>query len=211
MAVGDRTDQLIAQVRSRIAEPSEQGTLDTDIVAFLNEGQLDLCLQVDDAALGCLGEQVTAALTLDEAPYTLPTDFMRERIVTYKTKVARRLRVVDLGALIWNVYMTPKETRPFYYLWDGPSLWLRAGTKTAGNYILNYLKIPTDMSTSVDPTLTSEFDQLLVTFAVMRCREATGDSVESERLWVEYLDRCTVLNSRYSGGLPYDGVAGDRR
>lgn len=201
----------MAQVRARIGDPDEQGIRDSEVYGYLNEAQQDLCLQLQDAALWSLGIQATAALTIDEAAYALPTDFMRERVVTYKTIVAKRWPILHLGALATNVYHTPTEANPYYYLWDGSYLWLRAGTKTAGSYYVDYLKVPTDMSVSVDPTLPSEFDPAMVTFAVSRCREQRGIFDESERLWMEYLGMCSVINSRYSGGLPYDNVPGDRR
>ena len=55
-----------------------------------------------------------------------------------------------------------------------------------------------------------EFGSLMVTFAVMRCREQ-ADFEESERLWGEYLDGVAAINSRYGGGLPWENIPGDRR
>lgn len=208
-----RTPILLAQVRSRVNEPSEQGILTAAVLAHLNEAQHDLCLQLSDAALYALQEEYEGTLTLDEAPYALPTDFMRERVLKYKTIVARRWPVFQLDAL-WgsNAYNVPTQATPYWFLWNN-QLFIKAGTKTAGSYYLHYYKTPTDMSTAVtsSPSLPMELDGLMVMFAVMRVREGQGQLAESERLWQEYLDRCAVINSRYGGQMPYDGLPGDGR
>lgn len=211
MAAGDRTARLVAQVRSRIGEITAQGIPNSDILAYLNEAQADLCWQLNDAALAVLSEQYAGALTIDEAGYALPTDFLRERLVVYKTKVATRVRVSDLADLTLNTYRVPTEANPSYYLWDGCQLWLRAGLKTSGLYNLYYQRSPVAMSATVDPELPEEHNDLLVTFAVSRCREATGDFGESERLWAQYLTSASTINSRHYHGTPFDGVPGDRR
>jgi len=214
MAAGDRTKRMIGRVRSLVGEPSEQGFLDSEILLFLNEAQLDLCLQVNDAALYALQEIAHSPLTLDNEPYELPSNFMRERVLVYKRVMAIRWDVFRLDALdsTGNVYHQPTESDPppHWYLWDN-KLYIEAGTKTAGNYHLYYYKLPTTMSVKVDPSLPMEFDGLMVLFGVMRIREKQGHIAESERLWNEYLERCEIINSRYTGREPFDGVPGDRR
>jgi hypothetical protein len=214
VAAGDRTDKLVSMVRARVNEPSEQGFDDDEILAALNEGQQDLCVQLDDAALYAIQEKQNAALTLDTNPYALPADFMRARVLEYKSTVARRWQVHRLDALAsdGDTYSQPSETNPAWYLWDN-QLYIEAGTKTSGNYHLYYYKVPTDMTTGVDPLIPAEYDGLLVGFAITRIREKQGGPMwdEGERLWQEYIGRCAIINSRYSGRLPFDGTAGDRR
>lgn len=207
-----RTPILMALVRARIGEPSQQGVQNSEIVGYLNEAQMDLCAQLNDAALYSLLVEQTAALTLDALPYALPAMFMRGRALKYKTIVAQRWPIVALDTLTNDALHIPSEAKPFYYLWDG-QLWIVAGTKTAGSYYLHYYATPTDMTeaASSSPSHPMELDSLLVAFAVSRCREAKGESAESERLWQEYLGRCQLINSRYNGKLPIDGVAGDRK
>lgn len=207
-----RTPQLLALVRARIGEPSQQGVQDSEIIGYLNEAQLDLCIQLDDAALYPLLEQADTALTLNTLPYALPADFMRARVLEYKAIVAQRWPIGQLDALTGNALHVPSETKPFYYLWDN-LLWIEAGTKTAGSYHLHYYRLPTDQDATVtsSPSTPLELDSLLVGFVVSRCRESKGDGAESERLWQEYVGRCQLINSRYSGGQPTDALAGDRK
>lgn len=208
-----RTANLLSQVRARVGEQSEQEILTAAILAHLNEAQHDLCLQLSDAALYALQCEYEGTLTLDGNPYDLPSDFMRERVLKYKTIVARRWPVYKLDALYGtDAYSTPSATNPFWYLW-GNQLRIMAGAPSAGSYYLHYYRVPADMTTDAtsSPSHAMEFDGLLVLFAVSRVREGQGQLDESERLWQEYLDRCAVINSRYGGAMPYDGLAGDGR
>lgn len=209
MAAGAITSELITLVRSRYGEPSEQGLFTSYILGFLNLAQNNLALMCNDAAVWALTEQATAALTLDEEPYALPANFLRERVVKYKTIVAHRLEVIRLDSIANNVYRLPTETEPRYFIWNG-KLYLKAGTKTAGSYYLDYIKSPSQMSESVDPILGREFDEAMVTCALSFCREGRGHSEEAESLWQEYLGMIKVMNSRHSGAQPYDGPSGDR-
>ena len=211
-AANGRTPQLMALVRARIGEPSQQGVQNSEIIGYLNEAQFDLCAQLNDAALYALLEEQVGTLTLDALPYALPADFMRARVLKYKAIVAQRWPIIALDALTNDALHVPSESKPFYYLWDS-QLWIEAGTKTAGSYYLHYYRLPVDMAdtTSSSPSLPLELDGLLIAFAVSRCRESKGDAGESEQLWQEYLSRCEIINSRYNGALPVDSVAGDRR
>ena len=207
----NRTLKMLAAVRGRINEPSEQGLTNAQLLIFLNDAQMELCIELNDGALAALKTSQTVALTLDEAAYALPTTFMREQVLKYKTILARRWSVRELDALSGtNVLHEPTEGRPYYFLWNN-QLWIRAGTKTAGNYIFYYLAEPTDMTVVLDPSLPVEYDDMMTTFAVSLCREAQGQLAEAERMRQEFLGRCRVVNSRFGGAAPYDNVPGDRR
>ncbi len=206
-----RTLRMIAAVRGRINEPSEQQLTNAQLLTFLNDAQQELCIQLNDGALWSLKASVIRALTLNEAAYALPADFMREEILSYKGIVARRWSVRELDALSGsNVLHEPSETRPYYYIWNN-QLWIRAGTKTSGNYRFYYVAAPTDMTTVLDPEVPVEYDDLMVTFATSLCREAQALPEEAERLRQEFLGRCAIVNSRFSGSMPHDTVPGDRR
>jgi hypothetical protein len=210
-----RTPEIIARVRARANSLSSQAVSDDVILDLLDEAQIDLCLQLNDAALGPMQHVQTAALTLDEVGYALPTRFLRETVLTYHTGAsdavaAIRWQVHRLYDLVGNPNLKPSEAKPFYYFWDN-LLYIRAGTKTAGNYALYYIRTPAALTTATDPELSVEYDGLLETFAVARCWEGRAEYAEAETLWAEYLGRCQVINSRHGSGLPFDGVAGDRR
>lgn len=210
-----RTPEIIARVRSRANSLSTQAVGDDVILNLLDEAQIDLCLQLNDAALGGMQHVQIAALTLDEAGYALPDRFLRATALTYKVGTAsavqgQRWPVYRLYDLTGNPLYKPGEARPFWYLWDN-LLYIRAGTKTAGNYALYYIRTPAALTTATNPELPLEYDGLLETFAVARCWEGRAEYGEAEVLWQEYLGHCMVINSRHGNGLPFDNVAGDRR
>jgi len=210
-----RTLSIIARVRARVNSLSSQAVADDVILDLLDEAQRDLCIQLNDAALGAMMNTETAALTLDALPYALPTRFLRERALTYHVGIATEVQAVRwqvhrLYDLVGNPNLYPTQGKPFYYIWDN-ALYITAGTKTAGDYKLYYFRTPADLTTATDPELPQEYDGLLETFAIMRCWEARAEVEEAETLFREYLGRCDVINSRHSSGLPFDNIAGDRR
>jgi hypothetical protein len=211
MATIYRTPNIISMVRSRSRQISTAALTDQQVLTMLDEAQLELCAALNDAALWALGEVQTAALTLDELPYALPADFLRERHVQYKTIAAMRAQVHELSAYLgYDAMRTPSETNPFYYLWNN-ALYLLAGTKTAGNYSLYYFKTPAALTTSTNPALGKEYDDLLEIWAVMRIAESLGDTGLAEELWQEFGGRVAIINSRATAARPYDTVPGDRR
>ncbi|MHB8995759.1 MAG: phage adaptor protein [Armatimonadota bacterium] len=208
MAAGDVTAMLISRVRMRINDVSQSAVQDTEILSFLDEAQQEVCTQVNDLALESLLRAQTVTLTVGQAAYPLPSDLLRERVVLHRGVVANRWAVANLGALTRDYYSKPVADNPVYYLW-GRSLYLLP-SDLAGEYTLHYFASPPALAADVDPLLGREFHDAMVTLAVARCRETTGDLEEAERLWVEFVDRCAVMNTR-GGGLPYDNIPGDRR
>jgi len=218
MAAGDISKALKADVRSRVAEPSEQGILDTEIYGALNEAQRELLNQLNDIALTPVMEEGPLSITADENPYAFPSDLQRLRGVKYKTVETKPWPVRHLGALSNNVLHTPSETNVYLVQWsqaapNAGNIFLRAGSKTAagGNEIVvRYLETPAVMSDSVDPSLQGgQYYGLMVTHAVMRLREKQ-DFDEAERLWQEFQEGVAIINSRSRPVPAYDGKPSDR-
>jgi len=217
MAAGDVSKTLLARVRSRINEPSAGEWADSEIYANLSRGQMDLVAnQLCDGALEGLREIAEGTLTASQNPYDLPTDFLRARVVYYKGIWARRwekryIAALGEGTATANVHVAPSETVPYYYLHADQIVFaVSAVTQTNGDkYELFYVKSPPDVTTSVDPLISTYLHGLMVDFAVSRCREQSQDFGEAEMVMRYYMEMASLLNARYMGTSAYDGPGGD--
>lgn len=217
MAAGDVSKSLLARVRSRINEPSAGEWEDSEIYSSLTRGQVDLVSkQLVDGALAGVREIVSDDLVGAQNGYDVPADFVRARYVYYK----------DIGAIWWdkhymaalgegdaegNVHVAPSETNPYYYL-HHDQLVFSVGGVTQGDsekYKLLYVRTPVDITTSVDPEIATYLHGLLVDYAVSRCREQAREFDEAGYVMGEYLELCSIVNSRYRGTVGDEGSGGD--
>jgi len=214
MAAGDITKELRDNVRVRVGEASQSGILDAQIVAYMNAAMDDLLIRVDNAPFSSCTATDTGNLTEAAEPChtgavsaTLPTDFIREITVFYVDEQANLIEVSRLDEIDNSSHREPSATNVYYYIWDG-SLFAEAGAVTTKAYTLHYIQRPTEMSLTVDPTVSDEFHGLIEDFAVARCREQLGQFEEKQRILQHYSNRCLVLNSRWKAPA-YEGMPGD--
>ena len=202
MADGDISKDLLAKVRARVGVPGQEGLLDAHIYAFLNRAQYDIAMSVNDAALPALCELATGTLTASRVG--LPSDFMRLRLVRVGATpvVAKLIKQTELDALANNAYYAPTATNPYYHLWYNATdaalrLHVELGdAASVAAYELYYIKMPTDMSDSVDPTFAADLYELRVDYAVKRVRESWEQYDEGVRILEQYARRINTINSR---------------
>lgn len=221
MAAGDLTDTLVDRVRSRTGQPSKQGILDDEILAYLNRGQMDLHLRLNDNAMPLLKAQATGNLTASRV--ALPTDFSRMVLVRIGADkiVARPWEVLELDTLEDNVYHLPSLSNPYYFLWYNATdedirlqVEVSAPASTAA-YIVDYIKRPAEIDTDTDPVYSTHLHNLLVDFAVARCREQRKEYPEARRVTRLYYERIMAINTRHRTlpgpyeEKPHDAPAGD--
>lgn len=120
MAAGDISDAMLAEVRSRLREPTAEARTDDEIWAYLNEAQTELVTgRLCDAALLPFTEIWNGVWVTGQYDYSLPHDFLRERYVAVNGYPARRVQLLDLGALTDNVYWAASKSQPRYAMVDG--------------------------------------------------------------------------------------------
>lgn len=217
MAAGDIAKALRDTVRARMGEPSETGLETVDIYLFLNEAQHNLMWRLHDGAMPEMSGIATGTLT--NSRVALPADYLREWLVQIGAtdEVAQLWDVSELDALDNNTLTAPAADNVYYFLWKDPTdgalrLNVEMGNPaSAAAYDIFYMKIAVDMSDSVDPVLTEDKHDLLVDFAVMRCREQRHEWAEAQRILNGYLHKVNQLNSRYSDGYLHEASAGDVR
>jgi len=217
MAAGDLSDALRDRVRQRVGQSSQSGLLDEDIFAFLNRAQYDLGWRLHDAAMPELTEVASGSLTASRV--ALPTDFWREVTVDIGTGSSRqtcvRWPVTQLDALDNNTLLTPSTSSPYYFIWyqatDGAlRLIIDLGNAASTSaYQLRYVKLPTTMTTDVDPLYKSDKYGMIVDFACMMYHQMKGNDAQRARLWQQYIAQIITVNTRYMPGTLHEGKPGD--
>jgi hypothetical protein len=208
MAAGDRSQALVVSIRRFLNEPVEGSVLTADLYRYLTEAQMALAVDMDDAALGALYQQSLVSITLDQEPFALPANFLREQMVIWVNIPAIRWPVWHQWQPGFGASAPPSMACPYWYIWNGYYQVL-AGLRAAGAVRLNYLQVPVDVTAAVDPTLGTEFDDLMVWMAGSRACESVGD-FETAALLTELYDGAVAeWNGRYSGRPPVDTIPGD--
>lgn len=216
MAAGDLSQEILAQVRARLREPSANVWTDSDLYAYLNEAQLDLCDQLSTMALFPVSEIDETVLVDAQNDYSLPADFLRQVFVYYKSYGAVYWPMLQVGALgegaaTPNSNVTPSEEQPYYRIWNNEIQFAVGGVTQAGSekFTIFYIQKPTDMGDSTDPLFGKQYAHAIVEYAVSKARETVEDFDEAQRAHNYYLEVCGIINARYRGNTPHDGPAGD--
>ncbi len=201
MAAGDISKALLAVVQDRLGDVGGTTWNTTALYGYLTYGQMTLAECLCDAALYPITKVVSTALTDDVYNYDLPSDFLRERLVNYKGKFARRWKVEELDSLRANALTTPTEANPFYYLWGGDIWFVTDEVVQSGSdvFLLWYIRETGTISASADPDLPTQYYGLLEDFAVARALELSGERQEAEFVLSHFNDLCSLINERYAG------------
>lgn len=144
MAAGDISKAMLSLVRSRIGEPAESVVRDAEIYMHLNEAQMTVVSEEGlDAALLSATELRTGLWTAGVYDYALPADFLRERFVSVNGFLARRIPLVQIGALTTNTQFTASKIKPYYSIANGLLRFYTGGeTPDALAYKLYYVRKP---------------------------------------------------------------------
>lgn len=203
----------LAVVRARLNDPGKVNWGDSTLYVYLAEAQRHLANYLCDAALWPLFAVQATTIVAAQTNYALPTDFLRERSVLYKSVYAVRWTLAEEDALRDNPQTTPTESLPYYYLWDGDVWFPRIVPTQAGaqTVTLRYLKTTGVLNGSTEPVLPLVYHNTMETFAVGRALQRAKAYDEAKIEMAHVLEEIFLINSRYSGKPAYDGVPNDPR
>jgi len=210
---GTLTAELVLRVRRRVGDLAGVTWSDSTIRGYLSEAQTRLAASLHPGVLHDLSKVAGATLTAALADYALPSDFLRERLVLYKTLTAKRTPAEEYPLKTTGGLAGQSETKPHYWLWGGYLKFL-VGTVTQTNgdtYELWYILDPPALSASVDPVVARPLYGLLEEYAVGRCLEENGQPRVAAMILQRFEDLCRIINARCSGNVIHDGPLTDRR
>lgn len=213
MAAGDISKELKGIVRNLVGDKAGTGWSNQELYYYLNEGQRLLSRIIADGALWAITDVESAALVSAQSGYTLPTDYLRERLVKYKGLFSRRWKIKDLRAIEEPYPQSdPSEANPFHIIWHKKLIfYVDAVTQSNGEkYELWYIHRPADMTDSVDPELPSQFYNAMIDWAVGKAFEQKRDAGMAEVQKAYFYEQVDIINARYKGdkeafdGIPHD-------
>lgn len=212
MAAGDISKALVVNVRRRLGEQATSGLADAEIYQMLERGQRALGWLLRDAAIPDLTGYATGTLTASEA--ALPTDFWRVRALVVGGVVAKAWPIEEEGELGVGM-VQPSATDVYYKIWwdtatSLPKLLVKIGDDAStAAYEVFYIRVPADISSTVDPVLGTPLHDLIEDFAVIECLKLRKRHDEAAIETGYFLRRVAIVNSRFGGAPAFEGEAGD--
>lgn len=142
--------EMIADVRSRIAEASDTFFTDADITNWLNAAQMDVAAKLPNDALMTLRAEATAESVAGTSCYPLPDDYLRWRGVVYGGKPCRMIGLEETHAIEGgNVFWQPSMDEPMAYVWGQLRLYPPPAEDNI-SIVFAYIKQPSAMSEATD-------------------------------------------------------------
>jgi hypothetical protein len=210
MAAGDITDALSASLGIRLEDPAEDIFTADVKIEMLNKALVQLTNLLHDGYFTEL-EAVTMGQVLTGSSYvafsTLTAGILRGKNGIKRIKVtpggvaanAKWAIEADLSNIkeTENTFRLYSDARPMYFCWMS-RIYVLCTTYTSTTIDVHYMKIPTSMSTTVDPVINSSLHSILVLLAEALCWNANGALPRADAAMSVALDEIDVLNKRYT-------------
>lgn len=174
MAAGDLSDALVVQVRIQLEETSAAYYTDAEVFSALTLGQQEIVGSLitmykqrvainPEEKLPRILRALVNSTTAATGTQNLPTGFL-DYLAIYVTGTYLPIRVRPDGYQKYfekgNTYLASSSTQPFCSFTSSQIV-----LETSVEWIMDYIKTPSDMTTDVDPTLDSAAYSALVEYA----------------------------------------------
>ncbi|KKN08668.1 hypothetical protein LCGC14_1054380 [marine sediment metagenome] len=204
MAAGDITDALVDKLQIRMENPEGDKFTDTMCIKALDYSHVTVAqllrpeylaeFQIADTAKTMSSFKLTIA-TLTNTPFNY-----NEGIIMVKDdNSGEYLQRVHPGRLrrYENTLLAAGATNKVYWMLAG-SIRVSVGGSATDNISVYYIRIPSELSTDVDPLLNSFFHNIMLNFAEAQLW-ATNKSLERRKVKLEEAyAQIEILNSKYT-------------
>ena len=213
MAAGDITDALVDELGIRLEDADEAVFTEATKLLALNRGQVMVCQYLDnhylteletiDDGVGNAGEDISggsfAFSSLDNTP-----------LKGAEGIIATSVQVGGSGDFLWateidtkrrkrleNTYLVESDVNILYYIYAS-TIYYELSTYTSSVAAIYYLKVPTTMTTDVDPVINTGLHEIMLLFAEGYCWGMDGKLERREKAFESAKLQCKVLNEKYT-------------
>lgn len=174
--------EIKRRVRVLFGDLSGAQIADEDLLRFINDGQVDVVRQTH-----VLSKKAETDVISSDGTYTLPSDFLVARRVTYNKTPLMRSSIEEIDR-IYRDHETSTGTSQYYYI-VGRILHLVPTPSVDGsnNLDLWYAKTPLSLVSDVDvPEVPETFHEDIVMYALALCKQTDDDYDVSSSIKAEY-------------------------
>lgn len=203
MAAGDITDDLVEKLQIRMENPEGDKFTDTMCIKALDYAHVTVAqllhpaylaeFQIADTAKTLSSFKLTIA-TLTNTPFNY-----NEGIIMVKDDTSGDyLQRVHPGRLrrYENSYLAGSSTNKVYWILAG-YIHVSVGGSATDDISIYYIRIPSELSTDVDPLLNSFFHNIMLNFAEAQLWTANKDLQRRKVKLEEAYTQIEILNQKY--------------
>jgi len=212
MAAGDITDALVDELGIRLEDPDEAVFTEAEKLLALNRGQVQVChflnnhylteLETIDDGVANAGEDVSggsfAFSSLDNTPLKGAEGIIATGVKVGGSGYFKWATEIDLPRRkrLENTYLAKSDTNILYYIY-GSTIYYLLTTYASSTAAIYYLKVPTTMTTSVDPVINTGLHEIMLLFAESICWGMDAKIERRDKAYESAILQCDVLNAKY--------------
>jgi hypothetical protein len=209
MAAGDVTKALSTSLGVRLEDPSGDTFTETLKIEMLNKALIQLTNLLHDGYFTELESVGTGkTLTSTALAFTgLTAGILRGKEGIKAVKVtpggvtanAKWATEIDLSNIkrTENTLLAYSDSQPMYFCWAS-KIYILCTTYTSTTIDVHYLKIPTDMSTSVDPVINTSLHSILILLAESLCWNSDKKLDRANAALTMAMGEIKSLNAKYT-------------
>ena len=212
MADGDITDALLVKLAARMEDVDQRrftAAAGWKLVA-LNEAQIQLATLLDKFYLSDF-ETSSSAVSLATGGVTFAgiastgilkgSDGIISAVFTISstTRYPNRIDIRDRAEYDDTAsFRKYSDLQPIYWVF-GKVVYCKMTTYTGSTGIFNYLKIPADMTTDIDPVFSSDYHGLLLDIAEGKLWKIDREFERSNAIFTNAYEQIKLLNDKLKG------------
>lgn len=175
---------IVTRTQRQFGDDSGVQIYKTDIINWANDGQIDIVRRTE-----CLQDHKETSSVAQDGSYSLPSDFLFMRKVTYD-KLPLRPTTLELADQMWpeREVAISVGTPQYYYIW-GNILYLypAPAQSGSGNLDIWYVRTPATMTGDFDiPEIPVAYHEAIVRYCLSRAKELDDSFSEASAIMKDY-------------------------
>jgi len=177
--------ELVTAVQRQFGDDSGVQITRPDIVRWINQAGIDIARKTE-----CVQDHKQADSVSGDGSYSLPTDFIRMRRVTFNDKVipSTTLDIADQDWMSRDIPSGVQGTPQYYYIWNSVLyLYPKPSQSSSGNLDIYYVRTPAAVSADEDiPEIPAKYHEFIVRYCLSKAKELNDEYDVARTVKVDY-------------------------